>query len=163
MNASKPVFPGTVRIEEPHDGEKLLGLVGDLITHQGFDPNDFLIVGSARLYVTGHRTHLSDIDLLARGETWRRALREVELGRGHDEKAVASGDKVLRLCGGLVEVFDRWVMPGTSADELIDNPEIMRGLPFMQLEELVRYKRYLNRSKDRADLRALSRFSHNPI
>jgi hypothetical protein len=157
-----PAFPGMIRIDEGHPGEKLLDLVWGLVGGKGFNTADFVIVGSARLFVTGQRTHLSDIDLLARGSTWRQAREEVDSGRGYRENAT-SEDEVFRLCGGLVEVFDRWLIRETDADHMIDSAEFMGGLPYMSLEELVRYKRFLNRPKDRLDLAKLSYSGHNGV
>jgi hypothetical protein len=161
-----PHFPGMIPLNvdptQPHNGWRLIDLVRWLVKYRGFDPADFVIAGSARLFVTGLRPYLSDIDILARRATWLRACELAEGGLGRKERAT-SGDEVIRLCGGLVEVFDRWVMPEPGTDALIESAEYIDGLPYMQLEEVVRYKLFLDRDKDRLDLAVLSHSGHNRV
>ncbi|GAA1664749.1 hypothetical protein GCM10009830_07860 [Glycomyces endophyticus] len=162
-----PHFPGMTPLNlnpnQPRNGRQLIELVWWLVRHRGFDPADFVIAGSAWLFVTGHRTYLSDIDILARGTTWLRACELAEGGLGKWARAEASGDMAIRLYGGLVEVFNRWILPEPGTDQLIDSAEFIDGLPFMQREEVVRYKRFLDRDKDQLDLAVLSHCCHNRV
>lgn len=140
-----------------HNGSHLLGLVWRLVRDEAFDPEDFVLVGSARLLATGHRRRLSDIDIVARGDTWLRALKLAELGRGYTEHTKVSGATVVRLFEGLVEVCDRWFMPGCDTDTLIDQADGFDGLRYMALDDFKAYKQKLDRPKDRLDLAMLER------
>lgn len=134
------------------DGEHLIGLVRRLVIEEGFSPEDFVIAGSARLWTSGHRDRISDIDIVARGATWSRALELVESGHGYLETTDISGATVVRLCGGLIEVADHWFMEDSDTDELIDSADVIDGLPYFGYAEIIAYKLRLNRPKDRADL-----------
>ncbi|MEU6859566.1 hypothetical protein AB0B28_11930 [Glycomyces sp. NPDC046736] len=140
-----------------HDGAQLLGLVWRLVRDEGFDPADFVLAGSARLMATGFRRRLSDIDIVARGETWSRARELARVGRGYTERTAVSGARVVRLFEGLVEVCDHWFMPGLESDSIIDRAERIDGLPYMTLADLKAYKQKLDRPKDRRDLAVIAR------
>lgn len=160
-------FSGKVRIakahNKTHDGRQLTDLVRRLVRDEGFEKSEFVIVGSGRLVATGHRRRMSDIDLVARGHTWQRAGELVKLGRGYLEYAQFSGDRVIRLYEGLVEVCDHWFMDGAETDTLIQSAEILDGLPYMRLHDLEAYKRQLDRPKDRRDLAVLSRIGQKSV
>jgi hypothetical protein len=116
-----------------------------------FAPEEFVIVGSAPLYVRGLRSKISDIDILARGDTWRQAVKRAdEVVHGpHSRMPVA------RIWGGLIEVFADWLPGLHDSEELLTNPELIDGLPFARLERVLVYKRHLARPKDAADIKAL--------
>ena len=135
---------------------ELTNLLRRLIDDEGFAEDEFVVTGSARMLMTGHRTRISDIDIVARGETWHRAVELVSLGRGYTEFTAISGAMVVRLYEGLVEVCDTWFMGEADTDDLIEGAEVMEGLRFITHEDLVAYKRKLNRPKDRSDLAALA-------
>jgi hypothetical protein len=151
---------------EIFNGFKLIELLRNHVP-QDFNPDDFVIAGSARLWVGGVTRHLSDLDLLARpgSDTWRRAK---ELAFIHapvflDEPLRVSdysGDKIARLYAGVVEVCDKWVLPGSDTHELIDHADVFDGFRYLTVADVVAYKRYLNRPKDHADLRVLAGFGY---
>lgn len=138
-----------------HDGAVLLGLIWQLVYERDFEPADFVLAGSARLWIDGYIGGISDLDVVARGSTWERAwdmaLRgEALFGEGSIDHA-----KVIRLFGNRIEVGDHWVLPTVSADELIDESDIIGGLRYFRLETVQFYKKYLDRAKDRSDLEKL--------
>lgn len=142
--------------DRAYDSAELIRLVWKLILEEQFEPADFVLAGSARLLITGHRKRLSDIDIIARGDTWQRTLDLVRAGHGYFERTKVSGAMVARLCGGRIEVCDHWFMPGSKTDRLIDEADVHEGLRYFTLREVAAYKRVLDRPKDRADLRAIS-------
>ncbi|GAB4002038.1 hypothetical protein GCM10029992_39180 [Glycomyces albus] len=142
-------------------GEELMGLVQGLVDDELFDPGDFVIAGSARLWIARARKDLTDLDIIARGSTWIEAQRLADCGNGHPANGTISGDKVVLLYGGRIEVSDRWFMDDDDTDRLIDGAELHRGLRFFSIAQVVRYKSALNRPKDREDLAALDRLGRN--
>lgn len=138
-----------------HDGEELIGLAWRLVREWGFDPADFVIAGSARLWIEGYVDRLSDLDLVARGSTWQRAwdmaLRgDAQFGEGSVDRA-----KVIHVFSRLVEIGDHWILPTISSDELIDEADVIRGLRYFPLDTVVQYKRSLGREKDHIDLETI--------
>jgi hypothetical protein len=145
------------------NGFKLIELLRQHIPHD-FDPRDFLIAGSARLWAGGITHQLSDLDLLVLPDstTWKRALElafEHALVFGHAplRTSVHNGDEIARLYGGVVEVCQSWVLPGSDTALLLKTADEIDGLKYLPLSEVVAYKRMLMRDKDIVDLAAIER------
>jgi hypothetical protein len=153
---------------ETYNGSELIELLRQHIPDD-FDPGEFVIAGSGRLWAAGIIPRLSDLDLLVRprSETWRRAM---ELAFEHAlvfdaaplRSSVYTGDKIARLYGGVVEVCQTWLLPGSNTESLIEEADVIGGLKYLPLPEVIAYKRMLNREKDRADLAALDLQSGGP-
>ncbi|GAA2321051.1 hypothetical protein GCM10010403_08550 [Glycomyces rutgersensis] len=149
---------------ETYEGSELIELLRQHVPLD-FDPEEFVVAGSARLWVEGITPRLSDLDLLVRprSETWRRAM---ELAFEHAlvfdaaplRTSAYTGDKIARLYGGVVEVCQTWLLPGSDTSELLERAEEIDGLKYLSVEQVVAYKRMLNRDKDKADLHAV--FEH---
>ncbi|MEU5152835.1 hypothetical protein [Glycomyces sp. NPDC021274] len=149
-----------------YGGLKLIDLLRQHVPSD-FDPEDFLLAGSARLWAGGITSHLSDIDILARpgSETWRRAM---ELAFDHAiifdaaplRTSEYTGDKIARLYGGVVEVCQTWLLPQSDTASLLENADLIDGLKYLPLREVIAYKRMLGRAKDRADLSAIEEHLH---
>ncbi|WP_205328098.1 hypothetical protein [Glycomyces sp. YM15] len=149
-----------------YGGLKLINLLRQHVPTD-FDPDDFVLAGSARLWAGGITPRLSDIDLLARpgSETWRRAM---ELAFEHAiifdaaplRTSEYTGDKIARLYGGIVEVCQTWLLPESDTASLLDEADVIDGLKYLPLHEVVAYKRLLDRDKDRDDLSAIEEHLH---
>ncbi|HEU5130040.1 MAG TPA: hypothetical protein VFU12_18820 [Glycomyces sp.] len=141
-----------------HDGEDLYALVWELVCAHGFDTGDFVIAGSGRLWIDGIVHRLSDIDIVARGETWTRAQKLAQ-SPGHDGlyEGENTGDWVAQLYGKRIDVSEFWVRRRDDSDRLIDDAEVVAGLRHLPLSEIVAYKRELDRPKDRDDLARIAR------
>jgi hypothetical protein len=108
---------------------------------------DYAIFGSGPLAVRGLIEEMHDLDVVARGAAWE----QVE---GLGEVRIASeGDQVVWLEGGTIEVFGGWL--GWDIDMLIDNAQIIDGLPFARLEEVLAFKLSSGRPKDVAHARLI--------
>ncbi|WP_100444614.1 hypothetical protein [Glycomyces xiaoerkulensis] len=140
-----------------YDGVSLYKLVWRLVRDQGFDPRDFVLAGSARLWLEGVIPRLADIDIVARGGTWQRALRLAENRTLHNGiyQGENTGEPVAQLYGRRIDVCRSWPCLSKDADALIDHAEIISDLPHMTLADVVAYKSVLDRPKDRGDLRRL--------
>lgn len=59
-----------------------------------------------------------------------------------------SGDNVVILFGGEIEIFDDWA-PGTwDTDELIDSANFIDGIRFVSLKNVIKWKKEMGREKD---------------
>lgn len=58
--------------------------------------------------------------------------------------------------GGLIEFSQGWISDDWDADDLIDGAEIIQGLPFARLSDVLAYKQALSRPKDLRDITLLS-------
>ncbi|WP_336113505.1 hypothetical protein [Streptomyces sp. PTD9-10] len=110
---------------------------------------EYVVCGSAALYVRGLRARMGDLDVLARGEAWERAL-----ALGAPEATVSGyGLRVVHPTAS-IEIMDRWT-PGWSTDRLIDDADVIDGVPFMRLGDVLRWKIAAARPKDHADVAAI--------
>jgi hypothetical protein len=131
-------------------GDTLIRFLSQLVLELDLDPHDFVIFGSGPLLAHGLRRSLSDLDVVARGATWHRVAERGEPGIG-----AISGAPMALFRGGRIQFSRGWVSPEWDADDLIERAEIIQGLPFAQLKDVLAYKQELARPKDRRDVVAL--------
>jgi hypothetical protein len=93
------------------------------------------------------KTTVHDLDLVARGEAWRKAAE-----RGRVTLAASGLGLRVELFGGRIEVFDHWLAGFSDVDAMIDSAARVQGIPFMSLGDTLRWKRRLGRAKDLADI-----------
>nr|WP_221377729.1 hypothetical protein [Actinoplanes polyasparticus] len=134
--------------------DKLIRRFLELKKELGLDSRDFVIFGSGPLLAHGLRDEVRDLDVVARGETWDRVRVHQE---GKPRPGNINGASVVEFCGGHIQFSRGWISDEYDADELIDHAEHFEGLPFARLDDVLRYKKTLRRSKDRLDIAALSR------
>jgi hypothetical protein len=136
---------------------ELVALIWKLIRKNLFDPADFVLAGSARLLRDAVIEHASDLDVVARGATFANALTLAHLPE-HDGLTIGenTGDKIAQLFGGRINVSARWLDREASIDDLIEGAEVLDGLRYFRIDDVIAYKTMLDRPKDRADLAALA-------
>jgi hypothetical protein len=108
---------------------------------------DYAVFGSGPLVARGLVGEVRDLGVVARGSAWERTK-----GLG-PVRTAPEGDPVVRLEGGVIEVFGGWL--GWDIDALIGNAEIIDGLPFARLEDVLAFKRFYGRPKDIAHVRLI--------
>jgi hypothetical protein len=150
-DATRPALRGTDMNEMAEHVDLLKNpLIRHLIALD-LDRNDFVIFGSAPLLAHGLRQSIGDLDIVARGTAWRRASEF-----GDPAVGMISGDPAVHLCGGRIQVSQKWISTDWDTDDLIDRAEIIQGLRFAPLADVLAYKRILMRPKDIADILALT-------
>jgi hypothetical protein len=127
---------------------KLIRLLEGLALPAG----DYVVTGSGPLLAHGLKKDIHDIDVVARGTAWEKAAR---LGRPRRSKS-GLGLRIV-LFGGDIEVFDHWLGGLLDTDAMIDSAQLVDGLPFLSLEDTLRWKRGLGRAKDLADVALIER------
>jgi len=121
-----------------------------LVTELDLDSRDFVIFGSGPLLAHGLRRRIRDLDVVARGTAWRRVSQH-----GFPAAGAINGAPMALFWGGLIQFSPGWISEDWDTDDLIDRAEIIQGLPFAQLTDVLVYKQKLDRPKDRADIEAL--------
>jgi hypothetical protein len=115
---------------------------------------DYVVCGSAALYVRGMRARMGDLDVLARGAAWRKAL-----ALGRPQPALSGHGLRVVHPSVAIEFVDRWT-PGWPTDDLIDNADIIDGIPFMRLGDVLAWKEAARRPKDLPDIAAVQHLRH---
>jgi hypothetical protein len=122
----------------------------DRVRRLNLPDGHFAIFGSGPLIVRGLIPASNDLDILCRGPAWDyiQGLGEPEFLAEYDLSIVTLFDKSLTF-GNL------WGIGEFDTDELIDEAEMIDGLPFVRLEHVARYKRISKRPKDLAHLEVM--------
>lgn len=97
--------------------------------------------GSTPMAAKGIKELSHDLDVIARGAAWEKAgtLGKIEPTRfGEGE--------VVELFDGEIEIFNQWLP--FNVDQLIDTAETIEGIKFVTLENVLRWKKQMNRPKD---------------
>lgn len=108
---------------------------------------DWVVHGSAVMVLHGVLASANDVDLIARGPAWQRALALGETVPGREDLCVV-------LEHG-VEVWSGWL--GEDVDRLIDRAENVGGVPCVSLHEVLAFKLGEDRPKDQPHIALLRR------
>lgn len=128
----------------------------DVVQSLKFPLDGYIVVGSGSMAARGIR-EFKDIDIVAKKELWDRLKTE-----GWEECFFESR-RYLRK--GIVEVFFDFKC-GTyqpETDDLIAGAEMIQGVPFLKLDELVAFKRELGREKDIRDISLIEKYLEESV
>lgn len=129
---------------------RLICRLARLVDELGLDRREFVIFGSGPLLAHGLRTSIRDLDIVARGTAWNSVSRH-----GFPAIGPISGAPMTLFWGTLIQFSPQWISPDWDTNDLIDRAELIQGLPFAQLADVLAYKQMLRRPKDHPDLKAL--------
>jgi len=104
--------------------------------------SEYALFGSAQLAVKGIRPS-KDLDIIVTSELWESLTSKYLQYIKHHP---------IRLHLGNVEIFKDWVNLSDKIDEMIANAEIIDGIPFVRMEYVLEWKRFMGRPKDIADI-----------
>jgi hypothetical protein len=130
--------------------DKLIRRLVKLVAELDLDRRDFVIFGSGPLLAHGLRRRIRDLDVVARGRVWRRVCQY-----GIPAIGEINGAPMALFCNGLIQFSRGWISEDWDPDDLIDRAEVIQGLPFAQLTDVLAYKQMLRRPKDLPDIEAL--------
>ena len=122
----------------------------DSLRQLALPKGEFAVFGSGPLAIRNIITEPNDLDVICRGRAWER-IRALG-GTGCEQE---QGLSLITLYDGKLSFGTRWVIGDFDVDELIDNAEMIEGLPFVQLEHVVRYKLDRRSQRDLQHLAAL--------
>lgn len=138
-----------------YDGAELIEIVHDLVQFEHFNPDEFVIAGSARLWLEGCITELSDLDLVAIGSTWDRAWDLAVEGIASFGEGSLNLGKTVTLFQSRIEISNAWISPHGDPYRLIENATCIDGLRYPSLKTVIEYKTASGRLKDEFDLARL--------
>lgn len=119
--------------------------------------DDYAIFGSGPLYAHGIIKSFQDLDVIARGEAWKKALK---LGK---PQKLPLGDKAIRLFDGKIEIINAWSPGKWDIDELIDTAEIIEGIKFVNLKTVLKSKKKAARLKDLKHIKMVEEYLKNQL
>jgi hypothetical protein len=123
------------------------------------DSDEYVVFGSGPMLAHGLVQTVKDLDVVARGSALQVARAIGRPGFGAVDSA-----PLWSLFDGEIEVFGGWLAPHWDVDDLIARAELIEGIPFAPLQDVLRYKQLLRRRQDIPDIRLLSRWleTHPP-
>lgn len=113
---------------------------------------EYAVFGSGPLLVRNIIHDSNDLDILCRGPAWQRVK-----SLGIPQFLPDYGVTIVTLKHGHLTFGDRWGIGDFDTDELIDAAEQIDGLPFVRLEQVVKYKQLRAAAKDLQHIEALRR------
>ena len=122
----------------------------DRVKRLNLPEGDFAIFGSGPLIVREIVPASNDLDIICRGRAW-----DYIRGVGEAEYLTEYNVDIVTMFDGSLTFGNRWGIGAFDTDELIDNAEIIDGLPFVRLEYVAKYKKISKRPKDLQHLEAL--------
>ena len=124
---------------------QLLGKLNSL----GLSADDYAVFGSGPMFAHGIKDLGHDPDIIARGNAWRQAC-----STSSPQTAIFGG-LVVNLFNGEIEIFDSWAPGDWDVNDLIDTAEIIEGIRFVTLENVVKWKRLMGREKDQIHIKMI--------
>lgn len=110
---------------------------------------EYALFGSAPMGIRNLKV-CNDIDIIVTNKLWNELK-----AKGWEQKIATSGSPVLHK--NKIEAFMDW--PGYSnIDELISRSEIIDGLPFVQLDDVVKWKKQRASEKDVRDIEIINKW-----
>jgi hypothetical protein len=116
----------------------------------GLPPADFVVAGSGPMLADGLIDDPSDLDVVARGAAWEKAINLGEV----EPAPFGPVHRVVLLDGG-IEILDGWFPDLWSVDELIDGATVVDGIRFADMDVVRRSKEILDRPRDHQHLELL--------
>jgi hypothetical protein len=107
---------------------------------------DYAIHASAVMVLHGLLKEAGDVDIVARGQAWRRALDIGTPVQGRQDLCVALPDLDVEIWSGWLE---------DDVDALIDGAQTVSGLPCVSLADVLRFKVDSDRPKDQPHIALL--------
>lgn len=128
----------------------------DALRQLNLPEKDFAIFGGGPMWAHGLRDKLNDLDVVARGDAW---LMVTKLGTPQPTEIKVG--QVVELDRGNIEVFNAWG-PGTwDVHDLIDTAEIIDGIRFVKLSNVLKWKKLMGRPKDIDHVKLIEQYMHN--
>jgi len=107
----------------------------------------FAVFGSGPLAIRGLIDEVGDLDIIVREPAWSRVR--------DGGTSVMYGDHLTIDHGNGLTFGRSWAYGDFNVETLIDNAEMIDGLPFVRLEAVVEYKRIAGRPKDQRHIDVL--------
>jgi hypothetical protein len=104
---------------------------------------DYAVFGSGPLAARGLIEFSTDIDIVARSKAWEKAE---EYGTPEETRA-RFGD-VISLFENKIEIYNGWPNGNWNIDTLIETADIIDGIRFVNLQNVLKWKKERNLPKD---------------
>lgn len=116
----------------------------------------YALFGSAPLGIRGLR-ECHDIDIIVTQELWNQYRYKPEWKL---KKITGGGNDFEGLRNDNIELWKDW-WPGWDIKKLIQEAEIIEGLPFVRMGQVLKWKKFIARKKDLEDVELIENYLKN--
>jgi hypothetical protein len=110
----------------------------------------YALFGSTPLGIRNLRD-CHDIDIIVTEDLWSKFKNE-------NWEIITVNDSVQKLSKDDIEILKNWYPGEWDVNKLIEEAEIIDELPFVKLEEVLKWKKLFNREKDQKDIKIIEEF-----
>ena len=104
---------------------------------------EYAVFGSGPIAVHGIRES-HDTDIIVKPDLWNKLAKKYSTEK-------ANYCNVIKI--GNIEVYENWLPWVQNSDKLINEAEIIEGVKFVRLKEVLKWKKEYNREKDKLDVK----------
>lgn len=115
--------------------------------------DDFAVMGGGCMFAAGLKDLNHDIDLIAVGSAWDKAQ---EFKPAQNIKSEIG--QVVTLFDDQIEIFNKWGPGEWNLRKLIDEADINEGIRFVKLDEVLKWKKLINRPKDQDHIKLIENY-----
>ena len=119
----------------------------------GLSANDYVVFASGPMYIHGLEDLSHDLDVVARGDAWRKASLIKK-----PVNANSGSGQVVELFEGEIEIFNNWYPGEWNINKLIENAKIIEGVRFAQLSDVLKWKKLMGRPKDLEHIKIIEKY-----
>lgn len=112
----------------------------------------YAIFGSGPLAVRDLRD-AGDIDIIVTQEIWDKLAKKYPQTKKETVKGPVTSINIDHL-----EIYRDWLNLTSQIKEMIETAEIINDLPFVKLEHVIEWKKFMGRDKDKNDLRLIEEY-----
>lgn len=129
------------------------------IAKLNFPPDQYIVVGSGIMAAKGIR-EAQDLDIIVTPELFEKCKEERWEVYPWTKEGIPGKEWLKK---GVVELYSQLSLKsgGVSAKELLNNAEIINGVPFITLEQHMEFKAEFGRPQDLADIEVIKDYLAN--
>ena len=114
--------------------------------------DQYAIFGSGPLAIRNLRD-ANDIDIIVKQELWDIIAKQHNPQQKETPKGMSTSINI-----GNLEIYNTWLNLTPKINEMIDSAEIIDNLPFVKLEHVIEWKKFMGRDKDINDLKLIKEY-----
>lgn len=135
--------------EKVNEIKKMISVLDNIL-----EKDDFAVFGSGPMYIRNIKEKLKDLDIIVNQKGWNKLIQHYESKKtnsGFGNVIIIKGEKE-------IEIFDMWDLGKWDLNELIETSDKIEEVNFVTLENVLKWKKEMNREKDVEDIKKINEF-----